>query len=163
MRLNGFTEYGLLILAHMSRHPGERVTARQIAAALNIPRNHLTKVVHALGKAGYLSTSRGRTGGLRLGRPAELITVGDVIRTMQPDFRLTGRKQAEHGMEHPDSPACEVQAALQSALHAYFDVLDECTFADLASRHRPVTQLHMDSPGALLIPSLRESPAATTV
>lgn len=47
MQLTGFTEYGLLVLACTLCHPGERVTVRQIGAALNILRDHLMKVVHA--------------------------------------------------------------------------------------------------------------------
>jgi len=162
MQLTGFIEYGLLVLAYASRHPGERVTVRQMAAELGIPRNQLMKVVHALGKAGYLSNSRGRTGGIRLGRPAELITLGDVIRTMQPDCQVSG-KQPEQGTRYPESPAGAIQSALQSATRAYFDVLDECTFADLASRPRPITRVRKTGAGARPMPSLRESPAATTV
>ncbi|WP_321960942.1 Rrf2 family transcriptional regulator [Paraburkholderia sp. J7] len=140
MRLTGFTKYGLLVLVYATVHRDELLTVNQISAAFGISRNHLTKIVHTLGRAGYLSTSRGRAGGLRLGRPAVLITVGEVVRTMEQDFDKAERFDTEHSTS-ATTAACGLRSTFWAATRAYFDVLDRCTLADLASDHGELTHL----------------------
>ena len=145
MRLTGFTKYGLLVLVHATVHCDELLTVNQISVAFGISRNHLTKIVHTLGRAGYLSTSRGRTGGLRLGRPAGLITVGEVVRTMEQDFDMAERFDTEHSTS-ATTAACGLRSTFWAATRAYFEVLDRCTLADLASDHGELTHLLIGSP-----------------
>jgi len=146
MRLTGFTKYGLLVLVHATVHRDELLTVKQISVAFGISRNHLTKIVHTLGRAGYLSTSRGRAGGLRLGRPAVLITVGEVVRVMEQDFDVAERFDTEHSA-CAITAACGLRSAFWAATRAYFDVLDRCTLADLAAGHGELTHLLIGSPG----------------
>ena len=54
-----------------------------------LSRNHLMKIVHDLGRQGLLQTTRGRSGGLRLGREATRISVGDVVREAIAAFEPT--------------------------------------------------------------------------
>jgi Rrf2 family nitric oxide-sensitive transcriptional repressor len=140
MRLTSFTEYGLWVLVYAAVHADELVTVRQISAASGISRNHLVKIVHTLGQAGYLSTWRGRKGGLRLGRPAELITVGDVVRAMEPDFYMVECWRPERN-NCVITAACGLRTALSAAMRVYFEVLDRCTLADLASGPDPLTDV----------------------
>lgn len=155
MHLTGFTEYSLLVLVYAAVHADELVTVKQISAAFGISRNHLVKIVHTLGRAGFLSTSRGRTGGLRLGRPAGLITVGDVVRTMEPDIHVVERCHPDHDT-CVITAACGLRSALWAAVRAYFDVLDGCTLADLASGHGNLTHLLSGNP--LIDPLALQSP-----
>ena len=55
-------------------------TIAEIAESYGISKNHLMKVAHQLGVAGYVATVRGRSGGLRLAKPAESIGLGEVVR-----------------------------------------------------------------------------------
>lgn len=145
MRLTGFTKYGLLVLVYATVHRDELLTVNQISVAIGISRNHLTKIVHTLGRAGYLRTSRGRAGGLRLGRPAVLITVGEVVRTMEQDLDVAERFDTEHGTSATIA-ACGLRSTFWAATRAYFDVLDRCTLADLASDHGELTDLLIGRP-----------------
>ncbi|MEZ5861093.1 MAG: Rrf2 family transcriptional regulator [Geminicoccaceae bacterium] len=63
--------------------PGRVITTEALATELAVSRHHLTKVVRALGAAGFVSTARGAGGGFRLARPAGAITVGDVVRQLE--------------------------------------------------------------------------------
>ena len=59
--------------------PDRQFRKHEIAAALDASENHLAQVVHQLGRKGFLTTQRGRSGGLRLARPPEQITLGEVM------------------------------------------------------------------------------------
>ncbi|MFP5393206.1 MAG: RrF2 family transcriptional regulator, partial [Gammaproteobacteria bacterium] len=80
MRLTDHTDYALRVLMYLGANPDRIVTIREIAAAHGISHNHLTKIVHRLGQQGLLFNSRGRSGGIQLGQPAERIMIGSVIR-----------------------------------------------------------------------------------
>lgn len=75
MRLTIFTDYSLRVLMYVGAQDDSTVTVEEIAARYGISRNHLTKVVRRLGQLGYLSTARGRGGGMTLAGPAEEINL----------------------------------------------------------------------------------------
>lgn len=66
------------------------VTIAEVAEN-TISKNHLMKAAHQLGVAGYIETVRGRHGGLRLAKPAEAITLGEVVRHTEPDIAIVMR------------------------------------------------------------------------
>ena len=81
MKLTRYTDYSLRVLLHLAAHPDRLCSIAEISRAYGISENHLMKVVHDLGKGGFVTTARGRGGGLRLGRPAQLISIGEVVRS----------------------------------------------------------------------------------
>ncbi|MDO9461051.1 MAG: Rrf2 family transcriptional regulator, partial [Alphaproteobacteria bacterium] len=83
MRLTSFTDYGLRILMRLAGAPDRSFTTDQIATEFAISRNHLTKIVQNLSKAGYIRTQRGAGGGLRLSTPAQSITLGEIVRLLE--------------------------------------------------------------------------------
>jgi Rrf2 family nitric oxide-sensitive transcriptional repressor len=146
MKLTDYTDYSLRTLIYSALAPDRLVTIQEISDAFGIPRNHLIKIVHALGKAGYLTTVRGRAGGIRLSRPAAKINVADVVRSMEPDFHMVECFDAEHNSCVITGP-CGLRGALGIALKAYLDVLARYSIADLVARRQPLaTALRVDSP-----------------
>src|SRR5690606_38287290 len=71
MKLTTFTDYSLRVLIYLAAQPGRRATISEVASAYGVSENHLVKVVHFLGRQGWLRNVRGKGGGLELGRPAE--------------------------------------------------------------------------------------------
>jgi Rrf2 family nitric oxide-sensitive transcriptional repressor len=88
MRLTAYTDYSLRVLMRLALRPQELTTIADIARAYRISEHHLMKVVHQLGRAGYIETVRGRGGGLRLARDPTAIWLGDVVRRTEPDLDL---------------------------------------------------------------------------
>jgi Rrf2 family nitric oxide-sensitive transcriptional repressor len=87
------------------------------------------KVVNLLTRAGYLAAVRGRSGGLRLGRPAETIVLGAVVRVTEPDFQLVECFATDGRCLI--TPACRLRGVLGEALAAFVATLDAYTLADL--------------------------------
>ena len=137
MRLTVYTDYSLRLLIYAALKPDGLVNISEVADAYGISRNHLTKVVHQLGIAGFLETVRGKGGGLRLSRPSEMIRIGDVVRCTEPDMALTPCFQPIEA-PCPIVPSCLLRTALQEARDAFLGVLDSYTLADLAA---PAPQL----------------------
>ena len=69
MRLTVYTDYALRVLMYLALKEDRLATIAEIAESYDISRNHLMKVAHQLGVAGYVETVRGRGGGLRLAKP----------------------------------------------------------------------------------------------
>ena len=78
------TEYAIRALAHMATlEPGERILARDLAAATDVPRQFLGKILHRLARQGMLDSAKGRGGGFRFSRPAEQITLADLVEVVE--------------------------------------------------------------------------------
>lgn len=136
MRLSEYTDYTLRVLMFLAHRGDELVTIAQMAEHLRLSKNHLMKIVNELGRQGVLETVRGRGGGIRLGRPAAGIRIGDVVRSTETDFRLVECFDPATD-ECTLTPGCRLKGALKSALKAYMAELDKLTLADISSPLRP--------------------------
>jgi Rrf2 family nitric oxide-sensitive transcriptional repressor len=134
MQLTKFSDYSLRVLMYAHAAGDRLVTIEEMAASYRISRAHLMKVVNALTRAGYLAAVRGRTGGLKLARPAEEIRLGDVIRTTEPDFALV--ECFSTGGQCVIGGCCRLPAVLRRALGAFLAELDQHTLASIALRPR---------------------------
>ena len=105
-------------------------TIAKVAESYGISQNHLVKVAHRLGLEGYVSTTRGKNGGLRLARPAAEINVGEVVRRMEPDIALVPCMDPLDSA-CPIVPNCLLINAMEDAHAAFIEVLDGYTLADL--------------------------------
>src|SRR4029453_19591407 len=83
MRLTSFTDFALRALMRLGGGPRRVFATREIAAEFGISRNHLAKVVRDLADGGFISTQRGVGGGFMLARPAQSITIGEVVRALE--------------------------------------------------------------------------------
>jgi Rrf2 family nitric oxide-sensitive transcriptional repressor len=135
MRLTRYTDYAMRVLLHLGAHQDRLCSIPEIARTYGISQNHLMKVVHDLGKAGYVSSVRGRMGGIRLARPAEEIRVGTVVRHTEEGFDLVDCGSCVI------APACGLTGVLREALAAFLAVLDNYTLADLLARRGDLIRL----------------------
>lgn len=129
MRLTTLTDYSLRMLIHLAVMPEGRATIAEVATAYRISQAHLMKVAHQLGQGGYVTTLRGRGGGLMLARPAARISAGEVVRFIEPDLALV---PCFADGACAIRPACRLKQALHKAREAFLGVLDATSIADLA-------------------------------
>lgn len=130
MRLTTFTDYCLRVLMYAGTKGDELATIDEIAASFDISRNHLMKVVFRLGQLGYLTTVRGKGGGMRLARDPAEINLGRLVRETEEDMALVECFDGPPGACRIE-PACVLRKALGEALEAFLAVLDDYTLADL--------------------------------
>lgn len=139
MRLTAYTDYSLRVLIFLGLHTNRLSTIQEIAKSYNISKNHLMKIVHQMGQAGIVTTVRGRNGGLKLAKSPEDISIGDVVRLMEPDFHIVE-------CFNPESDSCQIsnvcglKSILNNALQSYYVELDNYTLADVI---RPGASLRM--------------------
>ncbi|HET8748898.1 MAG TPA: Rrf2 family transcriptional regulator [Ramlibacter sp.] len=158
MRLTTFTDYSLRVLIFLAAQPKDRATIAQIANAFQVSENHLVKVVHFLGKQGWLSNVRGKGGGLELGMPPEAMVVGSVVRETEGMNQLAecfGQTDGDCAI----APDCRLRGILGEAIEAFYEVLDRYTLADLVNnRHKLAQVLFVDRDAA--VRKARRAPTA---
>jgi len=135
MRLTRYTDYAMRVLLYLGARPDRLCSIAEIAKAYAISQNHLMKVVNDLVNAGYLTSIRGRNGGIMLARPAPLINVGEVVRHTEDGFDLVDCGSCII------APACGLTSALAKALSAFLAVLDGYSLADLLDRREAMQML----------------------
>jgi len=144
MQLTQYTDYSLRVLLYLGLNPDRRCTITEISDAFEINRNHLVKVVHNLSSSGWITTIRGKSGGMVLAFPPENINIGAVIRHTEPHFDLLECFDSETNTCSV-SPACKLRHALYKARKAFMDVIDSYCLSDVLTNPDDLIQL-MDMP-----------------
>ena len=132
MQLSMFSDYALRVLVHLANSPETLLSTRQIADIHNAKFNHLSKVTTWLVTNGYVESSRGRGGGLRLAILPEEINLGKLLRQLEADKPLVECfNSATNTCQLV--PACGLMFALKDAQEAFFQALDYTTIANVMS------------------------------
>lgn len=139
MNLTTFSDYALRILIFLAVSDAPRVSARAVAGGYGISVHHVAKAAKWLAREGLVTARRGRGGGLRLARPADEITVGEVLRRSERGARPVACMR--EGGSCPIDGACGLAPALDEAREAFFAVLDRHSLADAAARRAGIARL----------------------
>jgi len=130
MRMTLHTDYALRMLIYVASRRDGVCTVNDVAEAYRLSRNHLLKVAQTLRGLGFIETTRGRSGGIRLARAPGEIGLGALVRATEEEFSLTECMQAQ-GRACAISPACRLKGMLHEALAAFLEVLDKYTLEDI--------------------------------
>lgn len=131
MRLTQATNYSVRVLLYCAANPDRPSRVADIAESFGMSETHLFKILKVLVDEGFIATLRGRNGGIRLGKPADQITIGEVVRAAEENFHLADCFD-DDGHDCPLIQNCEYNRILREALDAFFGVLDRYTVADVA-------------------------------
>ncbi|WP_412065638.1 RrF2 family transcriptional regulator [Rhizobium sp. SYY.PMSO] len=138
LKLNRQTRLAILILAECARHPQSLIQTADAAKAARTSLMRAAGIVHMLMRGGLLQTKQGRRGGIRLTRPANAISLGDVVRVTETN--LIGTTPTAFSLPDP------IDAAFAGATSTFVHALDGMTIGDLA-RHGSVCLAHARQPG----------------
>lgn len=129
MRLTESCDAALRVLIFAASHGDRLITIDEIVTVYGLPRGSVMKVVNALTRGDFLAAQRGRSGGLRLARPAAEIRISDVILHVEPDLNLVECMRS--GNQCVITRDCKLISPLQKALGAFIDTLKDYTVADM--------------------------------
>ena len=128
--------YALKAMINLARSEPASRQVSAIAAEENIPRKFLEGIMSELRRAGLVESARGKTGGYRLARPADLISFGDVIRLTDGPLALApcvSKTAFRKCHDCPSLETCAIRGALLRARDATAEVLEHYTLADAVS------------------------------
>lgn len=130
MRITKRTNIAVRLLMYCAAHAERLVTKAEIAECCNISENHLAQVINQLSQLGYLSTQRGRNGGMNLARPPAQIRIGDVFRDVEGSLPMV-ECFADADNTCPLTDACRLKTALADAAQAFYASLDDISLEAL--------------------------------
>jgi Rrf2 family protein len=140
--------YALKALINVARHEPQPRGVAAISVEETIPRKFLEAIMSDLRRAGLVESTRGRQGGYRLARPADLITFGEIMRVTDGPLALVpcvSKAFYRRCEDCPDPAACALRRILGTVRDEVSSILDRTTLAD-ALAARP---LELDEPGVL--------------
>ena len=145
MQLTKHTDYAIRVLIYLNTQLEQKSLSKatDIASLFDISFNHLTKVVHHLGKAGFIQTVRGKSGGIKLAKPADLINLGEVVTIMENTLDPINCAEPPCRLKS----VCLVKPILNKAMKAFLDELSKHTLADIClAKSNDVWKLDLNDP-----------------
>jgi Rrf2 family protein len=139
-------DYAVRALLVMAAEPeGRPIKGETIARSQNMPMKFVENTLVELRRTGLVASQRGTAGGFKLGRPADRITVADVIRAVDgPLAEIRGERPESTAYEGPAQHLQEVWVAVRASLRS---VLEHVTLADIVAGKIPrkILQLTQDT------------------
>ncbi len=129
MRFSVQTDYALRTLMFLAAKDGHHPIAK-IAETYGISKNHLMKVAQRLAAEGFIESVRGRSGGLKLARPAKELNVGMIVRALEETGSFVECFDPATNACIV-TPVCGLRHALRGSVEAFLRHLDAFTVSDL--------------------------------
>ncbi|MCZ4353253.1 Rrf2 family transcriptional regulator [Roseovarius aestuarii] len=130
MRITKRSNIAIRVLMYCAVNNQRLVTKAEVAKRCKTSESHLAQIINHLAQLGFLSTQRGRGGGIMLGMPAGDIVIGRVFRVLEENFPVA-ECFADGDNTCPLVSACRLRHAIADALEAFYARLDEETLEAL--------------------------------
>lgn len=128
--------YGIFGMLYLAGQPSGRVTPlSEISEAQDIPEKFLAKIFQSLSKTGLIRSYRGVKGGFSLGRPADEITIREVVEHIQGPYYIAKCLGGDNLCDRVD---CPIKVLLQKTQTAMMDIFSQHTIADLLKWQKTV-------------------------
>ena len=135
MRLTQFSDYSLRLLLYLAEHSETPSTIGEIARWYGVSKPHLVKVAHNLVKLGYVHSTQGRGGGLRLASPPGDINIAALLKLTEPDIHIVECFDRERNTCRI-TKSCKLKHALRDATRAFFESLEQHTLESITSLYK---------------------------
>jgi Rrf2 family protein len=139
--LSQTVEYSLRAIVWLAAHADDPQTTQQIAAATLVPAGYLAKVMQSLGRGGLVTAQRGKHGGFLLARPAEAVSVLEVINTVEPIQRI---RECPLGIAAHGRHLCPLHKRLDAAMAMIEEAFRATSIAEVLaepSKSKPLCRI----------------------
>ena len=128
------TDYGIRALLHLAMSESERVKAAEIAETMDIPVGFLHQVLQELQRTRFVTSRPGRSGGYSLARPAEDITILEIVEALEGP--ISAQECVLRGGPCHWEDVCALHWVWSSAQAALAEKLASATLAQIADDDR---------------------------
>lgn len=129
MQLTRFTDYGLRTLMYVAARRENSTSVKEVADHYGISRNHLVKVVHRLSQLGYIETTKGKGGGIKIAKDATKLRLGDLIKQLEPNMNMVECFDANTNTCRITG-SCQLKHYLFEATQNFINTMNKYTLAD---------------------------------
>jgi len=137
-------EYGLRCLLQIgARGADDSLTIPEISKIEGLSQTHVAKLLMILRKEGFITSTRGQSGGYTIARPPEQIVVGEVLAALGGrlyDGEFCERHRGQHDI-CTHAVDCSVRSLWQVIQSAVNDVVDQMTLADMLKKEAPASNV----------------------
>ncbi|RVU85965.1 Rrf2 family transcriptional regulator [Leucothrix sargassi] len=127
MQLTKHTDFAFRSLIFLASMPDELATIKVMAERFEIPKSHLMKVISTLVSNGYVTSVRGKQGGVCLAKPASDISLREIVEVMENTLEPIDCK----GQNCVILKECQLKFALAGARDSYLEYLEKISLADI--------------------------------
>lgn len=135
MQLTIFTDYGLRTLMFLTARPEQTSSVREIADYYGISYNHLVKVSHKLAQLGFITSTKGKGGGLKIAPQADKLRLGDLVQALEPNMDMVECFNRDTNTCRITS-SCQLKHYLFDAQQSFLAALNKHTLADAVRDRR---------------------------
>lgn len=129
MYLSKFTDYSFRILIYLGNHPDDLSTVDELSSILGLSTHHTKKIVYKLSKNNYISSSKGRNGGIKLGMNPKDINLGELIEVTEDNLNILECFSPNNTCSINNS--CKLKPIINDALNSFKLKLSEYTLEDI--------------------------------
>ena len=130
MTLSKFSDYAFRILILLGNNPDTIFTVDSISQTLELSNHHIKKIVYKLATSGYIDSSKGRNGGLRLGKNPADINLGELLKITEDNLNIVECFSKENNTCNISS-SCKLKGVIGTAINSFMDVFNNYTLADV--------------------------------
>lgn len=130
MQLSKFTDYAFRSLIYLAKNREENVNINILAEKMNISIDHLKKIINKLGKTDYITTIKGRNGGLKLGVEPKDINLGDILKITEENMSIVECMKSG-GYCPLIVEDCKLKKVISNSLYSFIEEMSKYTLEDI--------------------------------
>lgn len=130
MQLSKFSDYSFRALIYLSKYQSELCTVEKLAQELKTSEHHMKKVIHSLAKTDYITSIKGRAGGIKLGKNPKNINLGEILKITEENLNIVQCFGNPESCPLTES-GCQLKSISREALNSFIKEFSKYTLQDL--------------------------------
>ena len=130
MYLSKFTDYSFRALIYLAINREKLCTVEELAQKLDVSEHHLKKIIHKLAKTAYITSIKGRTGGLKLGLEPKDINLGEVLKVTEDNLNIAECFNKENTCPFI-TDGCKLKGIMNKSLKEFVKEFEQYTLEDI--------------------------------